>query len=249
MRRSSVATVLFLLAAGCGEQGGQAEVAAQAPEAEPEFLDLASLGMNEGDPDTSVFGVIEFADFGCSHCSDFHRDSFPALHAEFVATGTLIWKYIPVTLAGFPNSDLAGASIECGGELGTFAPLRDVLYAKRDEWMAAVRSEALFVEYAVSVGVPRDAFAACLAGPDARARLERNNTVARQIGVTGTPTFIVAGTPVQGAPPLANFQAALRSVVQQARASIDSLGAAGGAGAPGAAGAAPAGAAPAPGTP
>jgi protein-disulfide isomerase len=185
---------------------------------EPEYLDLSTIGFNEGSEETAAFGVIEFADFGCIHCSDFHQGSYPALYQEFVASGDILWKYVPVTLAGFPNSDLAGVSIHCGADLGTFGPLRDHLYARREEWMAAERSEAMFVGYATAVGIPALAFQSCLSNPETHVRLEQNNIMARQIGVTGTPTFIIAGNPVEGAPPLADFQAGLRGLVVQARA-------------------------------
>jgi protein-disulfide isomerase len=181
-------------------------------------VDLASLGYNEGSAETALFGVVEFADFGCIHCYDFHRASYPALHQEFVASGDVLWKYIPITIGGFPNGRLAGLSGVCGGMLGSFPAMRDKLFEMREEWLGTDRGQALFVEYARALGLDGDAFAACLAGEEAARTLDANDQMARTIGVTGTPTFIVRGIPVRGAPPLAELQTALRQLATEVRA-------------------------------
>ena len=220
LRAVGASTFLLFAAAGCGDEGAQVEASAQATggPAETETLDLSWLGHDEGNEATAAFGVIEFADFGCIHCYDFHQDSYAALHAEFIASGDLLWKYVPVTLAGFPNSELAAISAVCAADLGGFTEMRDHLYETQPEWIVSDRGMALFVEYAESVGLNTDQFQACLLEPRAMARLEANNAMARQAGVRGTPTFLIAGSPVQGAPPLENFQGALREMIAEARA-------------------------------
>ena len=75
----------------------------------------------------------------------------------------------------------------------------------------------MFVSYAEELGFDPDAFTACLDGEAASARLTRNNNIAHQVGVTATPTFIVQGSPVRGAPPLADFQNVLRRLVAESR--------------------------------
>jgi predicted DsbA family dithiol-disulfide isomerase len=57
----------------------------------------------------------------------------------------------------------------------------------------------------------------CLTAGEASARIEQSNQMAGELGVRGTPTFIVEGFPVQGAPPLADFQDALRQMVADLR--------------------------------
>jgi protein-disulfide isomerase len=181
-------------------------------------VDLASLGYNEGNEETALFGVVEFADFGCVHCYEFHQGSFPALLEEFIASGDVLWKYVPITIGGFPNGRLAGISGVCGGMLGQFDAMRDQLFAAREEWLGTDRGEAIFIEYARAVGLDGDAFTTCLAGEQAAQILDTNDQMARTIGVTGTPTFIVRGIPVRGAPPLSEFQTALRQLVGEIRA-------------------------------
>ena len=218
--------VAFTLLAACGSQGGEARPAdnaaassaAGATSDDPQVVDLAGMGYDEGDSDTAVFGVVEFSDFGCVFCAGFHQDSYPALHEEFVATGEILWKYVPITIGGFPNGRMAGLSGICGGRLDGFAELRDLLYDTREEWMETSQPEALFVQYAESVGIDGSQFRACLNGEEAAEELDENDRIAVQIGVSGTPTFIVRGIPVRGAPPLASFRDALHELIDEVRA-------------------------------
>jgi len=217
--------VAFALLGACGSQGGEARStdtpAANSPATassdDSQVVDLSGMGYDEGNRDTAVFGVVEFSDFGCVFCAGFHQESYPALHEEFVATGEILWKYVPITIGGFPNGRMAGLSGICGGRLDAFGALRDLLYDTREEWMASGEPEALFVQYAESVGVDGSRFRACLNGEEAAAELDENDRIAVQIGVSGTPTFIVRGIPVRGAPALASFQEALQELIAEAR--------------------------------
>jgi protein-disulfide isomerase len=218
-------------APGAGAQPGTtagAEAESGAPYASPEAaarahqeaqdVNLARLGFNEGDEDGAVVQVIEFSDFGCVYCASFHIETYPALHEEFIQGGDVVWKYIPITLAGFPNADRAAIAGECAGEQERFAPMRDRLYETREEWMASDDPDGFLTRHAGEVGLDRDAFAQCMAESEqARRRIEDGTRIAQELGVRGTPTFIVQGHPVQGAPPLEPFQQVLRELVAEAR--------------------------------
>jgi protein-disulfide isomerase len=211
-----------MLVGACAPDGGEAEAAASGNAQEPQVVDLASLGYNEGNEVTAHYGVVEFADFGCIHCYDFHQGSYSALHEEFISSGDVLWKYVPITIAGFPNGELAGLSGICGAMLGQFQTMRDKLFEMREEWLVTDRGAVAFVQYAREAGLDGDAFAQCIAGEEASATLANNNQTARAIGVTGTPTFIIRGIPVEGAPLLGDFQGALRQLSAEVRAAMAS---------------------------
>lgn len=241
-----VPLVALALAVACGDGSGSAEAASDSqatptpeaaqqqapsgpyasPEAaertrqEQQVLDLARLGHNEGDEESALIRVVEFSDFGCVHCAGFHTDSYPELHGEFIEAGDVVWKYIPITIAGFPNSDVAAVAGECAAEQDRFAAMRDRLFERREEWLASDVDAVmgLMEEYAEGVGLDRDQFSTCLAESErARQRVSDGNALARDLGVRGTPTFIVGGQPVQGAPPLEAFQNVLRQMLADAR--------------------------------
>ena len=170
---------------------------------------------------SAAIEVADFSDFGCIYCANFHNGDYPVLYEEFVVSGDVLWKYVPISVGGFPNGDLAGVTGICADEIGAggdFGEMRDILFVERDDWMGATPTQAreLFVSYAGTVGLEAEAFTACLDGDSAAERLERNNQMSRQVGVTGTPTFIVQGRPVRGAPPLEDFQNVLRRLIAEA---------------------------------
>lgn len=207
---------------GCGDQEGEAQSAGpdSASPAQDPVVDLSQLGFDEGTMATAVIGVAEFSDFGCVYCAQFHTESYPTLHEEFVVPGEVLWKYVPISVAGFPNADMAGWTGICAGEMGAFARMRDHLFENREAWMAGDPDEArqLFESYAAELELDAGAFAECLDDPATSDRLERNNQVSRQAGVEGTPSFVIQGGLVSGAPPLADFRAALRRIIDQTRA-------------------------------
>lgn len=220
----------ILLVSACGGESGEAQRAALPASSLPQpgaaasqdVFDLRQIGINEGSVMTAAIGVVDFSDFGCIYCANFHNADYPTLHEEFVTSGDVLWKYVPISIGGFPNGDLAGLTGICADDLGRtegFARMRDHLFVQREEWLTSPPSEVkdVFVSYADQLDFDVDAFTACLEGDAASARLARNNDIARQVGVTATPTFIVQGSPVRGAPPLADFQNVLRRLVAQSR--------------------------------
>jgi predicted DsbA family dithiol-disulfide isomerase len=96
----------------------------------------------------------------------------------------------------------------------------DHLFANREEWPVATTATAtgVFVRYATELGMDEVAFRACLESPEPHATIEENNRIARQIGVSVTPTFVVGGSLVRGAPPLESFQTGLRQILGEVRA-------------------------------
>jgi protein-disulfide isomerase len=222
-RLAALALVPALLV-GCGNDAASSEAvpaqqqAQQTPPADgEEMFDISGIGFDLGDVETAVVQVVEFSDFGCVHCANFHIESFPQLYEEFVASGQVAWKYIPITIAGFPNADEAAVAGHCAMEQDRFAPVRDWLYEHRETWMASDDPNALFMDQADEAGLDAAAFESCLIeseGP--RAQVAEASQIAMELGVRGTPTFVVQGFPVQGAPPLDQFQEALRQLVAEA---------------------------------
>ncbi len=192
----------------------------QAPDAE-RVIDLATMGHDDGDLASAPVRVLEFSDFGCIFCARFHNEDYDILHDEFVPSGDVAWKYIPITIGGFPNGDLAALTAECMAEQGRFRPMRSLLYEERDRWVGASGSEEvrlLFEGYVASVGGDMAEWDTCLTAGEASERIRLYNQVAGELGVRGTPTFIIQGFPVQGAPALSDFQEALRQIVAEVRA-------------------------------
>ena len=75
---------------------------------------METLGYNEGTADAPV-RVLEFSDFGCGYCRQFHLESYPALFEEYMEEGKVEWKYVPMVSGMFENSLAATRAGECAG--------------------------------------------------------------------------------------------------------------------------------------
>lgn len=220
-----LAAFLAVGTAACDGQDGQAaenEAAAQqeAPQQQPgedQAFDLSAVGYDLGADDAPV-RVIEFSDYGCVHCQNFHAETYPAIRDEFIETGKVAWKYVPISLAGFPNADRAAGAAHCAGEQDRFFEFSDLVYRDASEWTGANDPRPVFTALGEEAGLDMDAFSSCLDDGSRLEEVEENSRLASQIGIRGTPTLVVNGIPVQGAPPLDQFREALHEMVEETEA-------------------------------
>ncbi|MDX1566604.1 MAG: thioredoxin domain-containing protein [Longimicrobiales bacterium] len=203
-------TALVLIVAGCGGSGsdggsgasggatsGEGSAPAQGQEEAPLRFNITDLGYNEGDPDAPI-RVAEFSDFGCPHCREFHLRSYPTVHDEWVETGMVLWKYVPFVLGTFPNSLEAARAGECAIEQDAFPRMRDRIFDEQPSWLEADNARELFIQYAEDEGLDVERFTSCLEEGRRDTALQQNIEVGQQIGIRGTPTFMIEGVPVQG---------------------------------------------------
>jgi protein-disulfide isomerase len=183
-------------------------------------LDPDELGFDSGDEDAPI-QIVEFSDFGCGYCARFHNEVFPTLEREYIASGKVVWKYVPMVLGIFgANAELAAEVGECAGEQDRFAAMRDRLFADQAAWKRAGDARGVFDEFARREGLDEDRFAACLDDGQREARVAAGTRLSRQAGVRGTPTFFVVGYgSIPGMLPLEVFRELLDTVYAERTAS------------------------------
>lgn len=184
-----------------------------APAARPPLLAAPEVDI-AGEPalgrEDAPVTVVEFMDFECSYCQAFSKDVFPKLRAAYVDTGKVRWVARDFPLARHPRARPAAVAAACAGEQGRFWEMHDGLLGD------GLLREQDFARRATALGLDIAAFDACRARPDHAARLDADVAVGRDVGVAGTPTFLVGPTRAGMArgrllrgPDLAAFEAAL----------------------------------------
>ena len=160
---------------------------------------------------TAPLRVLEFSDFGCGYCRQFHMEVFPALEREYIATGKVQWKYVPMILGAFgPIAELAAQAGECALEQDAFPPMRDRLFIEQPQWKRASDPLAVFEGYArnLELDVPR--WTRCVREDWRRDRIASGTAHALRSGVRGTPTFFIVGHgTIPGSLPLDLFRQVL----------------------------------------
>lgn len=221
--RQTPALLVLLALAACGggsgaESGGDGSgegAASGSQEEAPLRFNVTGRGHNAGSPDAPI-RVVEFSDFACPHCREFHLRSYPTVHQEFVETGTVLWKYVPYVLGVFPNSVEAARAGECAIEQEAFPPLRDRLFQEQTSWVEADEPRELFVGYARDEGLDVERFTSCLEEGRRDDEVQQNIELGRQVGIRGTPTFMVDGNVIQGNRPPEVFREVFDRILGEA---------------------------------
>jgi protein-disulfide isomerase len=169
-------------------------------------------GFRMGNPNAPL-KLVEFGSITCPHCAEFNERGGSALRSSYIRSGRLSWEYRPFMI--FPTDPGIFLLLSCVGP-ASFFPLTDQLYAQQDQWvgqlqkvsqdeqqriagLSAQEQSAALVRAAgvdkifLQRGVPAARINACLADQARLLRLVEVSRTASNLGVKGTPTFMLNG--------------------------------------------------------
>jgi protein-disulfide isomerase len=146
---------------------------------EPLSLDGFPL---KGDRGAAV-GVIVYSDFECPFSRRFARDVLPALERELVEPGTLLLAFGHLPIQSIHPSALAAAALAaCAHRRGHFWRVHDHLFG------LASLSRPSIDSLPRELGFEEDS--ACL-NAEGKVLVREHQRLAEEIGITGTPSFLV----------------------------------------------------------
>ena len=159
--------------------------------------------------DDAPVTMVEVADFGCIHCTNFHNNTADDLKAEFVDNGTLRWVALPYALS--TTTVPAAAAALCAGEQDRYFEFAHALFAI--ESLDVRLTASGFEQAAQSIGLDMDAFRSCMDDGRNLALVNANRDVARTNRVSGTPTFFLNDRTLSGEQPLSAFAETINSLL------------------------------------
>jgi protein-disulfide isomerase len=171
-------------------------------------LDLSGVPIR-GDANAPVT-IVEFSDFQCGFCYRVNP-TLAQLLDRYQGKVRLLFKHSPIE--GHTAAPLAHRAAYAAQQQGKFWEMHDRIFANQ----RAMDREALLA-HASALGLDLARFTADLDSPRAQAVLDRDQAEAAKVGVDGTPTFFVNGTPLVGAQPLEAFTAAVDKALAAAAA-------------------------------
>jgi protein-disulfide isomerase len=176
--------------------------AAPAP-TDPAPLDAApALG-----PVTAPVTIIEYADFGCPACWEWHKlGILDQLRAKYGDQIRFVWRDFPVITLLSPKAAEAG---QCAHEQGKFWEFHDLVY-ERD---GAIEADDLKTA-AAKVGLDMDQFNDCVTSRRYRDRVNAQQHEGFEHGLKGAPAFFVNGQPVIGPQRLAVFEEIINPILK-----------------------------------
>jgi protein-disulfide isomerase len=141
------------------------------------FRKSATLGS-----DTAPVVVVSFSDFECPFCIRFAKDVFPALRTDYVDSGRVQFAFRHLPLPIHARAERAAGAAECAAGQGRFWPMHDALFGEGG-------LDSALETHAVKLGLHLDLFRKCLEDPVTT--VQEDIAFARQLGISGTPTFLI----------------------------------------------------------
>jgi protein-disulfide isomerase len=136
--------------------------------------------------------VVEFSDYECQFCARFHQTTFASIRDSYITPGKVRFAVRHLPLPRHALAFRAAEAAECGARAGRFWEMHGLLFTPP---MAI--DEASIVEKAKSIGIDPASFDACLSERP-RARIEADIKQARELKISGTPTFLIGVVEADG---------------------------------------------------
>ena len=162
-------------------------------------------GRSVGDPNAPV-KVVEFSNFGCSHCRTFALETEEQFVKDYVDTGKVFFTY-SVFQFNEDETIKAAEAAYCAGEQNRFFEMQKILF--ENSTFAGAFADNSISSYAKQVGLDMTAFNQCLESDSQLDDVRADTENARNLGVTGTPMFDVNGTIVYSNTLVETVEAAL----------------------------------------
>lgn len=149
-----------------------------------------------GNPDGDVT-IVEFSDYQCGYC----KRAFPDLLKVVEADGNVRLVIHELPILG-SDSVLAARAAEAARAQGKYPELHAALMT-----MKGGISEAAVMQVAAEVGLDVDQLRVDMVDPALDAVFSRNVQLARALGITGTPAFVIGDELAPGAVPMEQLEA------------------------------------------
>lgn len=159
--------------------------------------------------------IVEYADYKCPSCSEFHQKAGKEIRAKYVETGKAKIEFRPFPVFG-EDAGLALYGSYCANEQGLFTNYHDAAFnymwekyykfgnydAEKDQSLNATVLSGI----ATSAGLEKEPFDTCLAGKTHKTAYDQAVRLSASDSVSGTPTFIIGNEKVVGPQPFNIFK-------------------------------------------
>ena len=163
--------------------------------------------------------IVEFSDFQCFYCQKFTRETLPLIRKNYIDTGKVRFVFSDFPLDRIhPQARGASHAARCAGRQDKFWPYHDLLFASK----LRALGPSLFEKLAERSGLDMKSYRKCMRDDAVGGEIEANLRRAVQIGVQGTPAFLIVtptgGKLISGAYPYPTFSKILDAELKEAAA-------------------------------
>lgn len=159
-----------------------------------------------GPPDASVV-VVEFSDYLCPGCRKGH-DISKTIKEKYGDHIRWIFKDFP--LKQHKGSDKMAEAAHCADDQGKFWRYQDLMFSSKGP-PDLQRLE----KYAEDLDLDTEKFRHCMETQKHRRKVEKNIKSGKKAGISATPTFIINGQKISGAPPVERFEKVIEEALRR----------------------------------
>jgi protein-disulfide isomerase len=153
--------------------------------------------------------IVEFSDFECPYCRQWHQEVWPQIEAAYNGKVRLIFRDFPLTQI-HSNAMSAAIAANCAAVQNKYWEYHDLIY-KGDIELSPLAYEAFVTQLNMNL----DSFTQCQKRVDIQTEIQQDMEFAGMIGVEGTPTFFVNGYRLVGAQPFEEFKKVIDTILSQ----------------------------------
>jgi protein-disulfide isomerase len=165
--------------------------------------------------------LVEYTDYQCPFCRQFHITTFDEIKKNYIDTGKLRYVSRDFPLAMHENAKNAALAAHCAAEQGKFWELRHVMIVNANQLQPKNIGT-----YSSDLNLNVEKLTTCIASGKYAPEVERSLAEGQSAGVSGTPSFILGraqngsidGIRIVGALPYNAFDAKLKEMLAKAPA-------------------------------
>ena len=184
MLRNTFFNILLVsvVLAGCTTQQEQQDRTTRATKL---TIDLGTDSRRLGNHEAKI-GIVEFYDFECGYCQQFHQQTLPKLKSSYIDTGVLLYVVRDFPLKMHKHAYQAAVAANCAGEQGKYWAMQGRLFAFQNQLSAK-----FIYKLVREINIDTRQFKSCVLNIERQRDVKKDYLLGRQMGVSGTPTFFI----------------------------------------------------------
>lgn len=142
---------------------------------------------------TAPVTMVEFTDFQCPYCRQFHAEVFPEIRKQYIDTGKVRFTQHDLPLEFHGNAVRAAEAVRCAGDQNRYWQMRDIVAANPNRL-----DRAGLADLARKAALNTGQFSSCLDSGKYKQAVKIEAEHALRSRIRGTPSFILGRTTPEG---------------------------------------------------